>query len=70
MSPIAIPELQERLEPAYYWPTVSITVPFEPKMVEKSGLAHSLKIILDKVENDLKHDNPADCRHIALLQFY
>jgi hypothetical protein len=65
MSPIATPQLQEILKSVYYRPAVS----FEPKMVEKSGLAHSLKIILDKVENDLTH-HPADCRHIALLQFY
>jgi len=36
-----------------YYPSVSVIMPFEPKMTLGSELRHRLKIALDKVENEL-----------------
>ena len=47
-------ELGEIMEATYYRPAISIIMPFEPKMNQKTALSHSLKIAADKVERELR----------------
>jgi hypothetical protein len=48
------PEILEVMEALHYRPAVSIIMPFEPKMILKAALVHSLKTAADKVERELK----------------
>lgn len=58
MNPIVTPEIREVMETVHYWPSVSIIMPFEPKMNLKTELSHSLKIAADKVEKELQQNYP------------
>ena len=63
MNTDLMPEVEEVIQATDYTPAVSIIVPFEPKMSPKSGLVHSLKIIADKVEDELRKTYPPEvCR--------
>lgn len=54
MSPAKSPEIREIIESLHYRPSVSIIMPFEPKMSVKSELNHQLKIAVDEVEREFK----------------
>lgn len=48
------------LEAPQYLPCVSLILPFEPKMSLEKDLAYQLKIAVDKIENELLANYPAD----------
>jgi hypothetical protein len=51
----AIPkEIREITESVHYRPSVSIVMPFEPKMSPKAELTHQLKCAVDQVERDIR----------------
>ncbi len=60
MNTIAIPEIRELVNALHYLPSVSIIMPFEPKMSLKDKLLHSLKIAADKVGRELAINYPGD----------
>ena len=60
MNSAPMTDLTEIMKAMYYRPTVSIILPFEPKMSQKAVLTHSLKIAADKVEKELKEHYPAE----------
>lgn len=60
MNPVLTPEIKEVLQAVHYRPSVSIIVPFEPKMSLKTELTHSLKAAADRVERELKEGYPKE----------
>jgi hypothetical protein len=59
-----IPDIREVMDVLQYRPSVSIIMPFEPKMSLKTELAYSLTKAADKVEKQLLENFPAE---LALL---
>jgi Bacterial archaeo-eukaryotic release factor family 3 len=53
-------EIKEVIEAVHYRPTVSLIMPFEPKMSLKTELIHSLKTAADKVERELLENYPGE----------
>lgn len=53
MNANVAPEIREVMEALHYRPSVSIVQPFDTKMGLKAELSHSLKIALDKAEQEL-----------------
>lgn len=66
MKAVFISEMQEVVEAAHYCPSVSIILPFEPKMSLKQEITHSLNIIEDQVKQELLDNYPGE---IGLLVF-
>jgi hypothetical protein len=60
MVPEILRDERELLEAVHYLPSVSIIVPFEPKMSAKSDLEYRLKIITEKVEKELTQNYPVE----------
>jgi hypothetical protein len=54
------PEIGEVIKAVHYLPSVSVIMPFEPKMSLKKELMHSLKIAANKVEDEVLKNYPAD----------
>jgi hypothetical protein len=53
-------EENDILNAVKYMPSVSIIIPFEPKMSLKSGLEYKLKTVIDKVEKQLMAGYPEE----------
>jgi hypothetical protein len=53
MNKTISPEIKELIEVAHYRPSVSVILPFEPKMIRKEELQHSLKFAASKVAQEL-----------------
>lgn len=60
------PELREIIEALHYRPAVSIIMPFEPKMIQKDAIAHSLKKAAAKVEEELEKNYPDDIARLVI----
>jgi hypothetical protein len=60
MKALVSPEAAEVMNADYYRPAVSLTMPFEPKVNNKSRLVHSIKLTVNKLENALSQDYPAE----------
>ena len=54
MNPAISPEIRDIIESVHYRPSVSIVMPFEPKMSAKSVLTQKLKHAADQVEKEIK----------------
>ncbi len=54
------PEIRQVIKAVHYLPSVSIIMPFEPKMSLKKDLLLSLKLALNKVEEEILKNYPAD----------
>ncbi len=52
------PEIREVMDTVHYMPSISIILPFEPKMNPKAEIIHTLKFAADKVERELRKDYP------------
>jgi hypothetical protein len=53
MNTIITPEVKEVMNALHYRPSVSVIMPFEPKISLKTELAHSLKTAADRAEREL-----------------
>lgn len=53
MNPVAESAISNVIGAEHQLPSVSIIMPFEPKMNLKSGLAYTLEKAVDKVEGKL-----------------
>src|SRR5882724_6307242 len=51
-------DIKEVTEAVHYRPAVSMILPFEPKMSSKNTVAHYMKIVTDKIEQDLRNNYP------------
>ena len=47
------PEISDVLHAVYYRPSLSLTIPFEPKMTSKGDLSHILKLFAKEIERKL-----------------
>lgn len=54
------PVIADVLEDRHYHPVISLLLPFEPKMTQRSKLTESLNNSCNKVENDLLEKYPGD----------
>lgn len=66
MNATITPEIKEVIDAAHYRPAISIIVPFEPKMGLKSEISYRLKVIVDKVERQLKDSYPDDITALVI----
>jgi hypothetical protein len=66
MNTTVSPEIREVMGAVHYRPSVSIIMPFEPKMSLKAELAHSLKTAADKVERELLDDYPGEMSSLVM----
>ncbi len=60
MLPEILREEKELLDAVHYLPSVSVILPFEPKMSAKSELEYRLKRVTEGVQKALAKDYPAD----------
>lgn len=60
MNSTLTPEIREVSGALHYRPAVSIIMPFEPKMISKNELTHSLKLALDEVNQQLRNNYQDD----------
>jgi len=63
---IAIPEIREVMEAVHYMPSISIIMPFDPKMGSKAEIKYALKLAADKVEREVKQDYPVEMANLVL----
>ncbi|MFM9911665.1 MAG: hypothetical protein ACKVOW_20255 [Chitinophagaceae bacterium] len=66
MNPLVTPEIREVMETVHYWPSVSIIIPFEPKMSLKTELNRALKMAAAKVERELEGNYPEEMGRLVL----
>jgi Bacterial archaeo-eukaryotic release factor family 3 len=66
MNVLMTPEIREITTAVHYRPAVSIIMPFEPKMGLKNELSHSLKIVTDKVEQELRNNYPDEIYQLVI----
>jgi hypothetical protein len=60
MKALISPEVAGVMNADYYRPAVSLILPFEPKVNSKNRLVHSIKLAVNKLENSLSQDYPAE----------
>ncbi len=66
MSPKLVPEIEEMLQAVTYAPCISIIMPFEPKMLQKSELERKLKIAYGKAESEVMENYSHDQARLVL----
>ncbi|GAB2824331.1 baeRF3 domain-containing protein [Ferruginibacter profundus] len=66
MNKLMTPEIREITTAVHYRPAVSIIMPFDPKMGLKNELAHSLKIVTDRVEQELRNNYPDEIYKLVI----
>jgi hypothetical protein len=60
MNKIVSPEIKEVMGAVHYRPSISIIMPFEPKMRMKAELIHALEMAVEKVERELLENYPEE----------
>lgn len=65
-SKATTPEIREVLHAVHYMPSVSIIMPFEPKMNPKTEISQALKVAADKVEREVRNDYPAEMADLVV----
>lgn len=68
MNVTIAPEIREVMEALRYRPSVSIILPFEPKMNLKTELMYSLKIAVKKVEDELQEQYPDEITTLVMTK--
>ncbi len=68
MNANVAPEIREVIEALHYRPSVSIILPFEPKMNLTTELAHALKIATNKVEQELTQNYSPEIAMLLLTK--
>ncbi|MEP7142275.1 MAG: hypothetical protein ABI707_05375 [Ferruginibacter sp.] len=66
MNPRVTPEIPKTIDPAHYWPAISIIIPFEPKMSLKNDLILSLGMAADKAERQLSENYSDEMGTLAM----
>ncbi|MBL0358250.1 MAG: hypothetical protein IPP72_15890 [Chitinophagaceae bacterium] len=69
MNKVVSPEIKEVMDVVNYRPAVSVIMPFEPKMVQKAKLMHSIKMLTAKVEQELYANYPDETVSLVLGKF-
>ena len=60
------PEIREVMEALHYRPSVSVILPFEPKINLENELKYALKIASDKVELELMNNFPSEIATVVI----
>lgn len=60
MKALVLPGAAEVINAEYYRPAVTLTLPFEPKVNNKSSLLQSIKLTVNKIEKALLKDYPQE----------
>jgi hypothetical protein len=66
MQDVMSPEIREVFGAVHYMPSVSIIIPFEPKMNPKAEIAHSLKLAVDKVQREVSKNYPNELGRLVI----
>jgi hypothetical protein len=66
MKPSIAPEIREIIETTPYQPSVSIILPFEPKMTAKAEIVHRLKLAVDMVEREIRQNYSTDLSSLVI----
>jgi len=66
MNQFITPEMREVLKALHYRPSVSIIMPFEPKINLETELHHKLKVAADKVEIELLNNYPKELSEFVI----
>lgn len=66
MDKVLTPAIREVMESVHYLPSLSIIMPFEPKMSLKKELTHSLEIAADKAARELVHNYPDEMGRLVM----
>ena len=65
MNPLVTPDLQEILDVVHYRPSVSLILPFDPKMGLKAEIAHALELAADQVSRELRDQYPEELSNLV-----
>ncbi|MDP4261275.1 MAG: hypothetical protein Q8941_01980 [Bacteroidota bacterium] len=60
------PEIREVVEATHYRPSISVIMPFEPKMSGKAELAQQLKFAVDKVDREIRKNYQDDLAGLVM----
>lgn len=60
------PEIREVLGAVHYMPSVSIIMPFDPKMNPKAEISHALKLAVDKVQREVSKNYPNELGRLVI----
>lgn len=66
MKPLVSAEIREIMETSPYQPSVSIILPFEPKMSVKAEIMQRLKIAVDKVVREIRQNYSTDLSGLVI----
>jgi hypothetical protein len=66
MNTLLSPDIREVMNAGHYKPSVSIILPFEPKMGGKAEIMQQLKCAVDKVEREIKQTYNNDLSAVVL----
>lgn len=66
MNKVLTTEIREVMEAVNYRPTVSLILPFDPKMGFKAEISYSLKVACDKVEKEIKDKYPGEAGMLVM----
>ena len=53
-------DIKDMIETVHFRPSVSVIMPFDPKMGLQSEIAYALKIATDKVQKELEENYPGE----------
>ncbi|MES2331466.1 MAG: hypothetical protein V4539_17815 [Bacteroidota bacterium] len=60
------PEIREVLGAVHYMPSISIIMPFEPKMNPKAEISHALKLAVDKIQREVSKNYPNELGRLVI----
>lgn len=66
MQTVMSPEIREVLGAVHYMPSVSIIMPFDPKMNPKAEISHALKLAVDKVQREVSKNYPNELGSLVI----
>ncbi|MES2374274.1 MAG: hypothetical protein V4557_16975 [Bacteroidota bacterium] len=66
MQTVMSPEIREVFGAVHYMPSVSIIMPFDPKMNPKAEIAHALKLAVDKVQREVSKNYPNELGRLVI----
>ena len=66
MNTVTTSEIREVLGAVHYMPSVSIIMPFDPKMSPKTEITHALKLAADKVQREVAKNYPNELGRLVM----
>jgi len=66
MNTLMSADIREITEVVHYRPAVSMILPFEPKMSSKNTVAHYMKVVTDRIEQELRNNYPDEIYQLVI----